>query len=133
MLLDLIGSRGEKGKWFAAAKDAGFLDVALDCAAEGSADPATLGRAARDFRGTDPRFAVAVGLLAVRHLLAGGGYDPAVSEASEAVRHLLAAASRIEAADWARQELDRLAEAPCAPGREPFRQAVRTALSRPGA
>ena len=133
ILLDLIGSRGEKGKWFAAAKDAGFLDVALDCAAEGSADPATLGRAARDFRGTDPRFAAAVGLFAVRHLLAGGGYDPAVSEASEAVRHLLAAASRIEAADWARQELDRLAEAPCAPGREPFRQAVRTALSRPGA
>jgi hypothetical protein len=56
-----------------------------------------------------------------------------VSEASEAVRHLLAAASRITAADWARQELDRLAEAPCAPGREPFRQAVRMALSRPGA
>ena len=61
------------------------------------------------------------------------GYDPVVSDTSEAIRHLLAAASRIEAADWARQELDRLAEAPCAPGREPFRQAVRTALSRPGA
>jgi hypothetical protein len=133
ILLDLIESRGEKGKWFAAAKDAGFLDVALDCAAEGSADPATLVRAARDFRDTNPRFAVAVGLLAVRHLLAGGGYDPAVSEASEAVRHLLAAASRIGAADWARQELDRLAEAPCASGREPFRHAVRAALSRPGA
>ena len=131
--LDLIESRGEKGKWFAAAKDAGFLDVALDCAAEHSADPATLVRAARDFRDTDPRFATAVGLLAVRHLLVGGGYDPVVSEASEAVRHLLAAASRIEAADWARQELDRLAGAPCAPGREPFRQAVRMALSRPDA
>jgi hypothetical protein len=133
ILLDLIESRGEKGKWFAAAKDAGFLDVALDCAAEHSADPATLVRAARDFRDTELRFATAVGLLAVRHLLAGGGYDPVVSEVSEAVRHLLAAASRIEAADWARQELDRLAEAPCSPGRELFRQTVRMALSRPGA
>jgi hypothetical protein len=133
LLLDLIESRGEKGKWFAAAKDAGILDVALDCAAEDSADPATLARAARDFRDTDPRFAVAVGLLAVRHLLAGGGYDPDVSEASEAARHLLVAASRIEAADWARQELNRLAEAPCVPGREPFRQAIKAIMSRPGA
>jgi hypothetical protein len=132
ILFDLVETRGEKGKWFAAAKDAGFLDLALDCAAEHDADPATLVRAARDFRDTDPRFAVAVALLAVRHLLAGGGYDPAVSDTSEAIRHLLAAACRFEAADWARQELDRLAEAPCAPGREPFRQAVRTALSCAG-
>ena len=33
MLLDLIETRGDKGKWFAAAKDAGFLDVAIECAA----------------------------------------------------------------------------------------------------
>lgn len=113
ILLDLIEGRGEKGKWFAAAKHAGFLDVALDRAAEHSADPATLVRAARDFSDIDPRFATAVGFLAVRHLLA--------------------VASRTEAADWARQELDRLAGAPCAPGRKPFRQAVRMALSRPDA
>ena len=28
----LIEMRGERGKWFAALKDAGFLDVALLCA-----------------------------------------------------------------------------------------------------
>jgi hypothetical protein len=49
MLLDLIETRGDKGKWFAAAKDAGFLDIALDCAAMRNADPSTLVRAARDF------------------------------------------------------------------------------------
>ena len=32
MLLDLIEARGECGKWFAAAKDEGFLDVAVSCA-----------------------------------------------------------------------------------------------------
>ena len=32
MLLDLIEARGERGKWFAAAKDEGFLDVAVSCA-----------------------------------------------------------------------------------------------------
>src|SRR4051812_34077926 len=31
-LLDLIETRGERGKWFAAAKDAGLLDIALICA-----------------------------------------------------------------------------------------------------
>jgi hypothetical protein len=30
--LDLIKARGERGNWFAAAKDEGFLDVALSCA-----------------------------------------------------------------------------------------------------
>ena len=29
LLLDLIEARGERGKWFAAAKDASFLDIAL--------------------------------------------------------------------------------------------------------
>ena len=49
LLLDLIKTRDDKGKWFAAAKDAGFLDIALECAALHNADPSTLVRAARDF------------------------------------------------------------------------------------
>jgi len=133
VLCDLIANRGPAGKWFAAAKDAGFLDIALDCAREYGADPATLVRAARDFSGTEPRFAAAIALEAIRHLLGGGGYDPSVAEAIEAVRHLLAAAARIDALDWARQEAIALADAPCAPGRETFQHAVRTALARPAA
>src|SRR6476660_10656499 len=46
VLLDLIETRGERGKWFAAAKDAGFLDVALLCARDYAAEPATLVRRA---------------------------------------------------------------------------------------
>ncbi|NQT50949.1 hypothetical protein HQ576_02800, partial [bacterium] len=49
VLLDLVETRGNKGKWFAAAKTAGCLDIALACASEGTTDPATLVRAARDF------------------------------------------------------------------------------------
>ena len=133
VLRDLIATRGEAGKWFAAAKDAGFLDIALDCARGAGADPATLVRAARDFADSEPRFSVAVALQAIRHLVAGGGYDPSVSVATDAVRHLLAAASRLETADWATQEADRLAGSPCAPGREAFQHAVRLALWRPRA
>jgi hypothetical protein len=33
MLLDLIETRSDKGKWFAAAKDSGFFDIAVGYAA----------------------------------------------------------------------------------------------------
>jgi hypothetical protein len=63
-------------------------------------------------------------------LLAGGGYDPPVSDVNEAVRHLFAAARQIGAVGWARQEFGRLAASPCIPGREIFQQAAKVALSR---
>ena len=49
ILKDLMESHGSQGKWFAAAKTAKYLDIALDCAAQPDAAPATLIRAARDF------------------------------------------------------------------------------------
>jgi hypothetical protein len=56
ILLDLATSSGEPGRWFAAAKDAGFLDLALEFAKKGRTDPRTLSRAARDFLKKDARF-----------------------------------------------------------------------------
>ena len=129
-LLDLIETRGDKGKWFAAAKDAGFLDIAIECAATHGADPSTLVRAARDFCAKEPKFAATVALLALSGLLAGGGYDPQVSEADAAATHLMAAACQIGAVDWALAELGRLAEAPCSPDRQLFRNAIKVALAR---
>ncbi len=61
VLLDLIEARGDRGKWFAAAKDAGFLEVALVCARDFTAEPATLVRAARDFAAKEPKFAAEIG------------------------------------------------------------------------
>jgi hypothetical protein len=130
MLLDLIEARGDKGKWFAAGKDSGFFDIAVECAAAQGADPSTLVRAARDFCGKEPKFAAAVALLALSTLLAGGGYDPSVSEVDDAVKHLLAASRQIGEVEWALRELGKLAERQCAAGREPFQHAIQTALSR---
>jgi len=48
ILIDLMALHGNLGKWFAAAKDAGFLDLAQQCAADPNVEPATLLRAARD-------------------------------------------------------------------------------------
>ena len=130
ILLDLIESRGDKGKWFAAAKDEGFLDIALECAGTHGADPSTLVRAARDFGEAEPRFAASVALMAIRQLLGGGGYNPPLSDAAGAVGYLFAAAQRIGSTGWARQELARLGQEPCSPGRKLFQDTVRAALFR---
>ena len=130
ILLDLIEIRGDKGKWFAAAKDEGFLDIALECAGTHGADPSTLVRAARDFGEAEPRFAASVALMAIGQLLGGGGYNPPLSDAEGAVAYLFTAAQRIGATGWARQELFRLGQEPCSPGRELFLETVRAALFR---
>ena len=75
ILLDLMERSGEKGKWFAAAKDAGFFDIALACARSGRAEPSTLLRATRDFAEKAPQFAVEVGIESIRALLAGVSYE----------------------------------------------------------
>jgi len=75
MLLDLMEQSGTKGKWFAAAKDAGFLDIALDCARAGQAKPSTLLRATRDFADKEPEFAVEVGIESIRSLFSGMSYE----------------------------------------------------------
>ena len=129
-LLDLIEARGQRGKWFAAAKDAGFLDIALLCAREFTVEPATLVRAARDFAAKQPKFAAEIGLLALHRLLDGSGYDPGVSLIQNAFDHFMEAASRIGAQDWARQQAQELTEGPCASSRSHLQRALAETLGR---
>ena len=45
ILRDLVASQpGQEGKWFAAAKDTGFFDLAIELANRSPADPRTLSR-----------------------------------------------------------------------------------------
>ncbi len=75
-LRDLIRSTpGEEGRWFAAAKEAGLLELAIEVADRSPADPRTLTHAARDFRDKNPAFAIGAGLAAVRWLGEGYGYE----------------------------------------------------------
>jgi len=129
-LLDLIEARGQRGKWFAAAKDAGFLDIALLCARDFTVEPATLVRAARDFAPEQPKFAAEIGLLALHRLLDGSGYDPGVSLIQNAFDHFMEAASRIGAQDWARQQAQELTEGPCASSRSHLQRALAETLGR---
>jgi hypothetical protein len=132
VLLDLIEARGQRGKWFAAAKDAGFLDIALLCARDFTVEPATLVRAARVLAAKEPKFAAEIGLLALQRLLEGSGYDPGVLLIQDAFGHLMGAASRIGVQAWATQQAQRLAEGSCNLSRNHMQRALAESLARWG-
>ena len=108
VLLDSIAKSGIKGKWFAAAKTAGQLDIALECAMTGDSDPNTLLRATRDFAEKDPEFALKVGIKAVMIYLTGSFYDPIEPIDSRiAFTKLMDAASKNDSQQWVRTELSK--------------------------
>jgi hypothetical protein len=95
VLLDLATASDETGRWFAAAKDAGFLDLALEFARKGRTDPRTLSRASRDFLKKDPRFCLEVGRLAIQRILEGYGYELTGIDVLDAFNHYTAAAETL--------------------------------------
>jgi hypothetical protein len=107
--LDLATSSGEPGRWFAAAKDAGFLDLALEFANKGRTDPRTLSRASRDFLLKDPQFSLQVGRLAIQRILEGYGYELTGIDVMDAYDHFMAAAQTLGIASQARADVLALA------------------------
>ena len=96
VLRDLFRSLpGEEGKWFAAAKEAGLQELALELAKRSPTDPRTLTRATRDFKDKKPAFAVGAGLAAVRWFAPGFGYEATGADVWEAYRHTIEAAERL--------------------------------------
>lgn len=94
ILRDLVESTpGAEGKWFAAAKDAGLFNVAIELATTSPTDPRTLTRAARDFAEGQPEFAVAAGLASLRWISLGHGYDITGSDVLDAYSAVMKAAS----------------------------------------
>ena len=100
LLADLAGTTpGDEAKWFAAAKDAGLYDEAVALARSGPCDPKTLTRAARDFADKEPAFSLESGLLALRWLAEGYGYDVTSADVWSAYTHTMRAASNEGCAD----------------------------------
>ncbi|MBK5189526.1 MAG: hypothetical protein JJD97_14885 [Gemmatimonadaceae bacterium] len=99
---------GNEGKWFAAAKDAGLYDEALALAGQSPCDPRTLTRAARDFVDAEPRFSFEVGLLALRWLVEGYGYEITGADVRAAYGSTIAAAERLGSLDDARHRIREL-------------------------
>jgi hypothetical protein len=114
ILVDLATSSGEPGRWFAAAKDAGLLDLALEFAEKGRTDPRTLSRASRDFLKKDAGFSLKVGRLALQRILEGYGYELTGIDVLDAFDYYIAAARTLGVDSQARS--DALAMATQHPG-----------------
>jgi hypothetical protein len=108
ILLDLIARSGDKSSWFASARQAGFLDIALECACSGLVNPQTLSRAARDTAKTEPEFAFRIAFRAIYLLLIGYGYEPTTSDMTDAFNHFITAAEIMNVASEALSEIDQL-------------------------
>jgi hypothetical protein len=112
LLSDLVETTpGQEAKWFAAAKDAGLYEEALDLASRSPCDPKTLTRAARDFAEDQPVFALGAGLLALRWLVEGYGFDITGSDVWAAYSSVMKAAGNLGTEIETRQELSKLVAA----------------------
>ncbi len=85
-------SPGEEGKWFAAAKSAGFYPEALELANRSPCDPKTLTRAARDMAENEPLFAIEIGITVLKWLIAGYGYEVTGDDVMSVYSHTMRAA-----------------------------------------
>lgn len=95
ILRDLVTSTpGAEGKWFAAAKDAGLYQEALELVSRSPTDPRTLTRAARDYSDKLPTFALEAGMAALRWIAAGHGYEITGGDVLDAYESVMQAANR---------------------------------------
>jgi hypothetical protein len=109
-LRDLVArTPGDEGKWFAAAKEAGFLELAIELAKASPCDPKTLTRAARDFVETKPVFALEAGLTALHWLEKGYGYEITGTDVWAAYSNTMKAAERLDRHDQVRDRIRALA------------------------
>ena len=93
ILRDLVVSQpGQDGKWFAAAKDVGLFELAIELANRSPSDPRTLIRAARDYARERPEFALAAGMTALRGIAKGWGYEITGVDVLDAYAALMTAA-----------------------------------------
>ena len=106
VLRDLVArTPGQEGKWFAAAKEAGLLEMAIGLANQSPCDPKTLTRAARDFIEQNPVFALEAGLAALRWLGEGFGYEVSGVDVWAAYSHTINAAERVGRCDEVRERV----------------------------
>ncbi|MEA3280816.1 MAG: hypothetical protein U9Q38_09500, partial [Thermodesulfobacteriota bacterium] len=108
ILMDLIESSGDKAAWFSSARQAGFLNIAEECAFSGIVNPKTLIRAARDAKESDPRFTSRIAYRAIDNMLQGHGYEMTTSDLTQAFDHLMTAAKNLQIMSQTIKELQML-------------------------
>lgn len=94
----------------------GLIEEAVELASSGPCDPKTLIRAARDFAQKEPGFSVEVGLLALRWLGEGYGYEVTRADVWHAYTHLMGAASSDGRHDETRKRVSEIVGSEAAAG-----------------
>jgi hypothetical protein len=109
LLADLVKTTpGDEAKWFAAAKQAGLYQEALELARLSACDPKTLTRAARDLAEDQPAFALDAGLLALHWLVEGYGYEITGADVWAAYTNTMKAAANADRVEETRQRVKQL-------------------------
>jgi hypothetical protein len=113
ILDDLIASTpDDAGRWFATAKTLGFLDLAAELAQRSPVDIGTLLRAARDFKESNPRFALQAAVSALHWMAAGRFYELRAADVWDARRFALETAEVSGQSETVQAYLDELTASP---------------------
>ncbi len=99
---------GTEGKWFAAATSARLYDLALDLARRSAPDLRVMARAVRDHKKAQPAFALGAGMLALKWIAAGYGWDLSRVDVWAVVRDTLEAAAHLGVEEETRRHMREL-------------------------
>jgi len=109
ILDDLIRlSPGSEGKWFATARQLGFLDLAVKLARTSPCEPRTLNRAAKDLLGENPSAALAIAMSSLRWMCEGAAYELSGTDVYSACSSAMKAADTAGQGDETALQIARL-------------------------
>lgn len=115
ILDDLIRlNPGTEGKWFATARQLGFLGLAVKLAQTSPCEPRTLNRAAKDLLAGNPSAALAIAMASLRWMCAGAAYELTGMDVHSACLSAMKAADATSRGDETARQIARLT------GRHPF-------------
>jgi hypothetical protein len=110
ILDDLIRlSPGSEGKWFATARQLGFLDLAVRLAQNSPCEPRTLNRAAKDLLAENPSAALAIAMSSLRWMCEGAAYELTGIDVYSACWSAMKAADTANQGDETARQIARLA------------------------
>jgi len=106
----------DKGKWFATAKQLGMLELARHLALHSPVEPKTLNRAAKDYRDSNPAFALCAAIASLHWLSQGWGYEIDSSDVYTAYSLALEAGQKTGGVELVKSDIAHIIEQDRSPG-----------------
>lgn len=106
----------EPGKWFATARQLGMPDLAVELAWSSPVDPRTLNRAAREYRESNPDFALDFAMASLHWMSQGWGYHITALDVLSAHSIAMEAARKLGKEKEVRVRISGIVEKDSSPG-----------------